>query len=67
MLGQRWGDWLADRQRWGDWLGDRQPTYPLLTYQGLLRAYQPLVSLNKALLNHYFWEGGYVARGGVVQ
>ena len=31
--------------------------------KGLIRAYQPLVSLNKALLNPYFW-GGYVARGG---
>ena len=37
------------------------PTYPPRN-KALLRAYYPLVSLNKALLNPYFW-GGYV-RGG---
>ena len=31
--------------------------------QRFQRAYSPLVSLNKALLNPYFWGGGYV-RGG---
>ena len=34
---------------------------PSLTYpppKALLRAYEPLVSLNKVLLNPYFWGGG---------
>ena len=37
--------------------------YPPPRNKALLRAYEPLVSLNKALLNPYFW-GGYVKGGG---
>ena len=39
-----------------------QPTPPNVPPPEI-RAYLGLVSLNKALLNPYFW-GGYVARGG---
>ena len=41
-----------------------QPTPTRATYsptkKALLRASKPLVSLNKALLNPYFWGGGVV-------
>ena len=45
------------------WLGNLPPpNVPPPRNKALLRAYSPLVSLNKALLSPYFW-GGYV-RGG---
>ena len=50
------------------WLGPNQPalTYPpkKKQHKAFLRAYQPLVSLKRALLNPYFWRGGGTSGAG---